>query len=84
MAPKKKDRRVEKDNKKSSSKPDYEKRRKSVVSRAVKRQSKTVRQIAEVIKRSLTKSDQSSGSFTSEKNYAIALPSGVIKDVRGR
>ncbi len=61
--------------------------KKSRMSKAVKRQSKSMRHMAEVIKRSLSKSDQSrsgSLSLSSGKNYAIALPSGVIKDVRGR
>lgn len=61
--------------------------KKSRMSKAVTRQSKSMRHMAEVIKRSLSKSDQSrsgSLSLSSGKNYAIALPSGVIKDVRGR
>ncbi len=61
--------------------------KKSRMSKAVTRQSKSMRHMAEVIKRSLSKSNQSrSGSLSllSGKNYAIALPSGVIKDVRGR
>ncbi len=57
------------------------------VSKAVKRQSQSICHMAEVIKRSLSKSDQSrsgSLSLSSGKNYAIALPSGMVKDVRGR
>ena len=67
----KKDRRIKKESKKSR------------VSKAVKRQSQSMRHMAEVIKRSLSKSDQSR-SGSSGKNYAVALPSGMIKDVRGR
>lgn len=72
---KKKDRRIKKESKKSRA------------TKAVKRQSQSMRHMAEVIKRSLSKSDQSrSGllSFSSGKNYAVALPSGMVKDVRGR
>ena len=61
--------------------------KKSRMSKAVKRQGQSMRHMAEVIKRSLTKSDQNcsgSLSFSSGKNYAIALPSGMVKDVRGR
>lgn len=67
----KKDRRIKKGSKKSR------------VSKAVKRQSQSMRHMAEVIKRSLSKSDQSR-SGSSGKNYAVALPSGMVKDVRGR
>ena len=67
----KKDRRIKKESKKSR------------VSKAVKRQSQSMRHMAEVIKRSLSKTDQSR-SGSSGKNYAVALPSGMIKDVRGR
>ena len=72
---KKKDRRIKKESKKSR------------VTKAVKRQSQSMRHMAEVIKRSLSKSDQSrSGSLSpsSGKNYAIILPSGTVKNVRGR
>ena len=68
---KNKDRRIKKESKKRR------------VSKAVKRQSQSIRHMAEVIKRSLSKSDQSR-SGSSGKNYAVALPSGMIKDVRGR
>jgi hypothetical protein len=72
---KRKERRIKKESKKSR------------VSKAVKRQSQSICHMAEVIKRSLSKSDQSrsgSLSLSSGKNYAIALPSGMVKDVRGR
>jgi hypothetical protein len=74
---KKNERRIKKESKKSR------------VSKAVnvKRQSQSICHMAEVIKRSLSKSDQSrsgSLSLSSGKNYAIALPSGMVKDVRGR
>ena len=68
---KKNERRIKKESKKSR------------VSKAVKRQSQSICHMAEVIKRSLSKSDQSR-SGSSGKNYAIALPSGMVKDVRGR
>ena len=54
------------------------------VSRSLEKSGKSMRYMAQVIKRSLHRSSQSSGSFSSGGNYAITLPSGVTKDVRGR
>ena len=59
-------------------------RRKSKVSRSIEKSGKSMRYMAQVIKRSLHRSSQSSGSFSFGGNYAITLPSGVTKDVRGR
>ena len=61
-------------------------RRKSKVSRirSLEKSGKSMRYMAQAIKRSLHRSSQSSGSFSSGGNYAITLPSGVTKDVRGR
>ena len=59
-------------------------RRKSKVSRSLEKSGKSMRYMAQVIKRSLHRSSQSSGSFSFGGNYAITLPSGVTKDVRGR
>lgn len=68
--------------KKERKRPDYDKK-KSKVSRSIERSGKSMCYMAEVIKRSLNRSNQSSGSF-SGGTYAISLPSGVTKDVRGR
>lgn len=52
--------------------------------RALQRGNKSMRLIASAIKRSLQKSNQSSTSRADRNdNYAVALPSGMIKDVRG-
>ena len=53
--------------------------------RALQRGNKSMRLIASAIKRSLQKSNQSSTSRVVDRsdNYAVALPSGMIKDVRG-
>ena len=59
-------------------------RRKSKVSRSLEKSGKSMRYMAQAIKRSLHRSSQSSCSFSSGGNYAITLPSGVTKDVRGR
>ena len=70
--------------KKERKRPDYDKK-KSKVSRSIERSGKSMRYMAEVIKRSLNRSNQSSGSFSGGNGtYAISLPSGVTKDVRGR
>ena len=69
--------------KKERKRPDYDKK-KSKVSRSIERSGKSMRYMAEVIKRSLNRSNQSSSGSFSGGTYAISLPSGVTKDVRGR
>lgn len=59
----------------------HERRKK--VSRSLEKSGKSMRYMAQAIKRSINRSNQSSGSFSSSGNYAITLPSGVTKDVRG-
>ena len=59
--------------------------RRKKVSRSLEKSGKSMRyNMAQAIKRSLHRSSQSSSSFSSGGNYAITLPSGVTKDVRGR
>lgn len=69
--------------KKERKRPDYDKK-KSKVSRSIERSGKSMRYMAEVIKRSLNRSNQSSSGSFSGGTYAISLPSGVTKDVKGR
>ena len=68
---------------KKKERPDYDKK-KSKVSRSIERSGKSMRYMAEVIKRSLNRSNQSSSDSFSGGNFAISLPSGVTKDVKGR
>jgi len=84
IAPSKSTKKDSRKSKPGTSNADEKERRMSKVSRSLEKSGKSVRYMAQAIKRSLNRSNQSSGSFSSGGNYAITLPSGVTKDVRGR
>lgn len=84
IAPSKASKKDSRKSKPGTSNAKEKERRKSKVSRSIEKSGKSMRYMAKAIKRSLNRSSQSSGSFSSGGNYAITLPSGVTKDVRGR